>query len=390
MRPTIRIRLAAWYTALTAVTGLVLLGVTFLCVVPTLPTLMVPARPLDGMAHSQPVRLPQAATEVINIQARVGQSLLTWGGLALLGLAVLSACIGWLLAGRVLRPVRAVTSTARRVAERHLDERIGLIGPADELKELADTFDSMVERLERSFDGQRRFIANASHELRTPLTTTRALVEVAASADGNSEDTRRLCRKLLTVTAGQERLLDGLLALAHSETTIDRSTRIDLAELAEEAAGAHADTALGAGIELRTELSAAPLHGDPALLGRVVHNLVDNAVRYNIGAGGWVTIHSGTTRDGAATLSVTNSGPIIETEEVDSLFEPFRRLRYDRTRQPRGSGLGLSVVRAVVRAHHGSVRAHPRPHGGLTLQVTIPTRTGGEPQQQTGIGAVLG
>jgi signal transduction histidine kinase len=375
MRTTMRVRLAAWYTALTALTGLVLLGVTFLLVVPALPTFMAHAMTYDGMERA--VRAgtpPQAVTQVINVRAIVGESLLGWGGATLLGLAVLSACAGWALAGRVLRPVRVVTSTARRVAERHLHERIGMAGPTDELKELADTFDAMVERLERSFDGQRRFIANASHELRTPLATTRALVEVAVSAGGSSEDTRRLGAKLLTITAAQERLLDGLFALAHSETTIDRGTRLDLADLAAEATRAHADAALGAGISVRTDLSAAPLHGDPALLARVVHNLVDNAVRYNVGDGGWVTIHSGTTGDGAATLAVANSGPVVDGDDVGILFEPFRRLRYDRTRQPRGSGLGLSVVRAVVRAHHGTVLAQPRDGGGLTLRVTIPAR----------------
>ncbi|HWC79692.1 MAG TPA: HAMP domain-containing sensor histidine kinase [Pseudonocardiaceae bacterium] len=375
MRTTIRVRLAAWYTALTVLTGLILLAVTFLFVVPALPTLMAPAMTSAGLARrDQFVRLPQAVTEVVNVRSQVGASLLTWGGLTLLGLALASACVGWLLAGRVLRPVRAVTDTARRVAERHLHERIGLTGPADELKELADTFDSMVERLERSFDGQRRFIANASHELRTPLTTTRALVEVAVAAEGSSADTLRLGDKLLTVIAGQERLLDGLLALAHSETTIDRDTRIDLAELAAEAAHTHTGAALDAGIDLRTALSPAPLHGDPALLGRVVHNLIDNAIRYNVAATGWVAIHSGTSPDGAATLTVANSGSVIEANEVDSLFEPFRRVRYDRTHQPRGSGLGLSVVRAVVRAHHGTVEASPRNDGGLTLRVTIPAR----------------
>jgi signal transduction histidine kinase len=371
MRATIRMRLAAWCTALTALAGLVLLAVTYLLVVPELPGQATLAPTVD--ATPLPAgHLYRDATQVIDIRAQVGHSLLTWGALALLGAVMLSACVGWLLAGRMLRPVRAVTGTARRVAQRHLHERIALTGPADELKELADTFDSMLERLERSFDGQRRFIANASHELRTPLTTTRALVEVAVTASGSSEDTRRLGGKLLTITTAQERLLDSLLDLAHSETTIDRDTRIDLADLAAEATSAHADAARRAGIELRTELAAAPLHGDPALLSRVVHNLVDNAIRYNLPTGGWITVHSATTRENTATLSVANSGPVIDPDDTAALFEPFRRLRYDRTHQPRGSGLGLSVVRAVVRTHHGSVQARPRSDGGLTMSIVIP------------------
>jgi signal transduction histidine kinase len=210
--------------------------------------------------------------------------------------------------------------------------------------------------------------------MRTPLTTAKALVEVAVAVSTSSEDVHRLGGKLLTVIAGQGRLLDGLLALAYSETTLDRGTRVDFAELA--AAGVHAygDEARDAGIELRTALSPAPLYADLVLLGRVVHDLVDNAVRYNVRRRGWVTIRSGGEPDCTATVSVTNSGPVVEATEVESLFEPFRRLRYDRIRQPCGSGLGLSIVGAVVRAHFGAVRAGPREGGGLTLHVRIPTR----------------
>lgn len=372
-RAPIRVRLAASHTALTTLTGLILLGVTFLFVVPRLPALMTPAvQCTEQTCGGQFVPPPQSGVGVVDIRQAVGESLLTWGGLGLLALVLAGACVGWLLAGRLLRPVWAVTDTARRIAHRNLHERIGLTGPTDELKELADTFDSMVERLERSFDGQHRFIANASHELRTPLTTAKALVEVAVAAPTSSEDVHRLGGKLLTVIAGQERLLDGLLALAYSETTLDRDTRVDLAELAAAAVHAYGDKAREAGIELRTALSPAPLYADPVLLGRVVHNLVDNAIRYNVRHRGWVTIHSGVEPDCTATISVTNSGPVVEATEVESLFEPFRRLRYDRARQPRGSGLGLSIVRAVVGAHLGTVRADPREGGGLTLHVRIP------------------
>ena len=374
MRPSIRVRLAAWYIGLTALSGLVLLGITFLLVVPALPTLMVHVQsvPMDTDRIS-PANTQAIAAEAVNIRAQVGSSLVTWGSVTLLALAVLSACVGWLLSGRMLRPVRAVTSTARRVAERNLHERIALTGPPDELKELADTFDAMVARLERSFDGQRRFIANASHELRTPLTTARAVAEVAATAPNASPDARRLGAKLLTITTAQERLLDSLLALAHDETTIDRGTEVDLAELAADAADIHAEAARDAGIELRTELTPAPLLGDSALLARMVHNLVDNAIRYNVTEQGFVTVHS-RLNAGAAQLAVVNSGPAIDPADATTLFEPFRRLRYDRTQHPRGSGLGLSVVRAVVRAHQGSVSAQPRTEGGLAMRVSIPVR----------------
>jgi signal transduction histidine kinase len=373
MALTIRIRLTAWYTAMTALTGVAVLGVTALLVLPALPSSAVRAMPL-GQAE-QALRsglLPVQGSPVIHIRTRVGDSVLAWGGLTLLVLALLSMCVGHLLAGRMLRPVRAVTSAARQVADRHLHERIGLAGPEDELKELADTFDTMVARLERSFTDQRRFIANASHELRTPLTTLRALVEVAVSSDHSSPDTRRLGAKLLTVITAQNHLLDGLLALAHSEFTIDGETEVDLADLAEQATTTHADAALAAGVELKTGLAPAPVPGDPALLATVVHNLVDNALRYNVAEQGWITVHSRTSEDGSAVLTVANSGPVINPDEVTTLFEPFRRLRYDRTQQPRGSGIGLAVVHAVVSAHHGTVRAQPHPDGGLTMTVTMP------------------
>jgi len=368
MRPSIRVRLAAWYTVLTTLTGLALFGVTFLLLRPVLPTAVARTR----LVPTEPDTWNPAVTEVIDVRAQVETALATWGGLILVVLALLSACVGWVLAGRVLRPVRAVTDTARRIAERHLHERIGLTGPDDELKELADTFDEMLGRLERSFDGQRWFIANASHELRTPLTTARAVVEVAVTAPGASQDIRKLGGKLLTITTAQERLLDSLLALAHDEATIARDTRVDLADLAAEAAAAHAEVARDAGINLRTELSSAPLLGDAALLARVVHNLVDNGIRYNVPADGWVTVHSGTDGNGAARLSVINSGPPIDPADVTTLFEPFRRLRHDRSGHPKGCGLGLSVVRAVVRAHQGTVFAHPLTHGGLAVRVSLP------------------
>ena len=376
MRPLIRLRLAVWYTGLTTLTGLILLGLTFLLVVPTLPTLMAYAKavPDDPFASSGLIDHPAGgvAVQLVDVRARVGTDIVTWGCLALLALALLSACAGWLLAGRVLRPVRAVTTAARRIAERNLHERIALTGPADELKELADTFDAMVARLERSFDGQRRFVANASHELRTPLTTARAVAEVAATAPNASPDARLLGTRLMTIAVAQERLLDSLLALAHDESTIDRSGKVDLAELAGEAIAAHAQTARKADVELRADLTGAPLLGDPALLTRVVHNLVDNAIRYNLPTGGWVTVRTDMTSEGHARLSITNNGPTIDQADASAMFEPFRRLRYDRATHPRGSGLGLSVVRAVAQAHHGTAVAEPCAEGGLTVRVVIP------------------
>ncbi|MBS2550955.1 HAMP domain-containing histidine kinase [Catenulispora sp. NL8] len=375
-RPSIQLRLASWYTALTILTGLILLVLVYLLVVPSLPNFLAVAR-ATPFNPANTVPAPRSSTSVAvspyNLRGRVGTSIITLGAVALLALAVLSACLGWLLAGRVLDPVRAVTATARRIAERNLHERIALKRPADELKELADTFDAMVGRLERSFDGQRRFVANASHELRTPLATARAVAEVAATAPNASPDARRLGTRLLTIAVAQERLLDSLLALAQDESTIDRTARVDLAVLAVEAVAAHQHSARAAGVELHTELVAAPLLGDSALLTRVVHNLVDNAIRYNRAEDGWVRIRVGAAEDGRARLCIVNPGSMIDPSDASALFEPFRRLHHDRTDHPRGSGLGLSVVRVVVQAHHGTVHAEPRAGGGLAVHVALPT-----------------
>ncbi|MDQ3787487.1 MAG: HAMP domain-containing protein, partial [Actinomycetota bacterium] len=244
----------------------------------------------------------------------------TWSLAATGGIGVIAGGLGWLLAGRALRPLRKITATARRVADdSNLHERITLNGPEDEIKELADTFNAMLARLDRAFDGQRRFVANASHELRTPLTINRTLIQVALDAPDLPESTRRLGTTLLEVNQRHERLIDGLLVLASSDQALAEQQPVDLADTARHV------TALATGIEIRTSLSAAPVLGDPVLLERLTHNLLDNAIRYNIPEGGWVAVTTGTT-DGHACLTVENTGPAVPGDEIDGLFEPFRRL----------------------------------------------------------------
>jgi signal transduction histidine kinase len=302
-------------------------------------------------------------------------SLLTQGSIALALVGVVAVGFGWLMADRVLRPLHQITETAGRIAQADgvgggLHERIALAGPPDEITKLAGTFDSMLERLDRSFDGQRRFVANASHELRTPLAINRALIELAVTKADASADTRQLGEALLTINARHERLIDGLLTLADSENTLTERTRIDLAEVAGHVTHQAGEAAREAGLDLSTLLETAPTTGDPVLLERLVQNLVENAIRHNRAGG---SLHVGTrTVDGLAEVVISNTGPVIAPYELDTIFQPFRRLARDRNGSERGAGLGLSIVRAVARAHGGRAVASPQDGGGLIVTVTLP------------------
>jgi len=299
--------------------------------------------------------------------------------LILLGfVGVIAGGFGWLLAGQALRPLRQITATARRVADRSLHERVALAGPNDEIKELADTLDAMLERLDRSFDSQRRFVANASHELRTPLTINRTLVEVAIADPQANESLRQLGARLLAVNQRHERLVDGLLTLASSEEGVTERIPVDLADIARNITTEFQDAAQHAVVEIRTYLQPALVAGDPVLLERLIQNLVDNAVRYNLPEHGWITVTT-EVADDYAHLTVENTGQPVPPHEVSGLFEPFRRLSTTErladsanTSISRGAGLGLSIVQAVTHAHGGDVHASPREDGGLTVRVRIP------------------
>ncbi|EHB57880.1 integral membrane sensor signal transduction histidine kinase [Mycolicibacterium rhodesiae JS60] len=293
--------------------------------------------------------------------------------LAVVGLAAFA--FGWALAGRALQPLQEITATARRVVDRNLHERISLSGPSDEIKELADTFDAMLERLDRAFDSRYRFVANASHELRTPLAINRTVIEVALEDPDLGESTRHLAETLLGVNKRHERLIDGLLVLASSDQRIDRMVHVELAEAANRAIADVRQQAAEAGVQITSTINSAGVPGDPALLQRLIDNLVDNAVRYNIPSGGWVHI-SVAADSRAAWIRVENAGPVISPADVDLMFEPFRRLaNEDQQADPAvfsGAGLGLSIVRAVAHAHGGRVQATPGPRGGLTVEVVLP------------------
>ncbi|WP_217171424.1 cell wall metabolism sensor histidine kinase WalK [Streptomyces sp. AC512_CC834] len=300
----------------------------------------------------------------------------TQGGIALGIVGAAAGGLGWLVAGRVLTPLHRVTDTAARiaaapVADRGLHERIALTGPDDEVKDLADTFDTMIERLGRSFDDQRRFVANASHELRTPLTIGRALVEMAMHRKTASDDVKQVGEQLLDINARHERLISGLLLLADAESHIPEPTPVDLAEVVSHVVAISAEEAGKAGIAVYAEPGTAPTVGDPQLLESMVKNLVDNGIRHNTtDVGGWVRVVS-RSRDDHVEIEVSNTGPDVPAYEIPSLFQPFRRLGTERLVTAKGSGLGLSIVRAIARAHRGNVTAHPNKTGGLTVTVTL-------------------
>ncbi|NUT36236.1 MAG: HAMP domain-containing histidine kinase [Hamadaea sp.] len=393
-RWSLRVRLTVLYGGLFFLAGAMLLGVTYFLVERSLDAKMgmrsaavdIDLRP--GRADSvgtvtingQEIDIAKALADFRAQQEQFRKdtldSLVTGGAIALLGVGVIAGAFGWLVAGRALQPLSRITETARRIAsspDRGLHERIALAGPRDEVKELADSFDTMLERLDRSFDGQRRFVANASHELRTPLALNRALVELAVTRPEAQDETRRLGASLLSVNERHERLIDGLLTLAESETAVTETTQVDLAEIAEHVLEESAAAAETAGVSVATHLETAPTNGDAVLLERLAQNLVDNAIRHNVPADGWLSVHTAVV-DGHARLVVENSGAVVPRYDIEALFQPFRRLRNERARggPERGFGLGLSIVRAVARAHGGDVTASPRAGGGLTVTVTLP------------------
>jgi signal transduction histidine kinase len=316
--------------------------------------------------------LTAAVQQCMENQRQVAlEALLNRSLLALLGLAVAAFAFGYVMAGRVLSPLERITRTAQRVAGSDLHRRIELDGPDDELKELADTFDQMLDRLDRAFTAQQRFVANASHELRTPLAINRTLLEVQLSDPGASPEVVQLGKTLLATNERSEQLVEGLLLLARSENEIVDRKPVDLAEVASRAVEQARGEAQERGVELRGVRRPAYVQGNGVLLERVALNLVQNAVRYNVPRDGWVSVGT-RAQPGQAVLVVENTGPAVPAYEVDNLFEPFRRLRTERTGSDRGVGLGLSIVRSVVRAHGGTVTARPREEGGLVVRVTLP------------------
>jgi signal transduction histidine kinase len=286
-------------------------------------------------------------------------------------LAVVALGIGWLIAGRVLRPLRKITATARDISAGNLDQRLALDGPDDEFRQLGRTLDGLFGRLEASFQAQRHFVANASHELRTPLTAEKTLLQVALADPGaTTAALRSACEKALQWNGQQERLIDGLLTLASSERGIEAWEPFDLAGTAAKAILDRQEEADRRAIRIDATLTSAPVTGDPALAGSLLANLVSNAIRHNLD-GGRVEISTGIT-DGRAVVTVSNTGPLVAPGEVSRLFQPFQRQGAQRLRQAGGHGLGLAIVSAIAAVHGAGIEAGARPEGGLVITVSFP------------------
>lgn len=357
-RPTLRLQLTLLYAGPFLLSGAALLTI----VLPqTKQTVPAGFQPNPGPAPSQGTDLHR---------------LLTASAVGLAVMVVIALVLGWLIAGRFLRPLRTITATARDISASNLHRRLGLGGRDDEFTELGATLDDLFERLEASFASQRRFVANASHELRTPLTAERTLLQVAlADPAATAETLRSTCQDVLALGQQQERLIEALLTLASSERGIEQREPLDLADIAGKVIPARQQEAQRRGIHLDATLATAPAAGDPNLVESLVANLVDNALRHNT-AGGWIQIAT-TTTAGRATITVKNTGPVIPPGEVERLFQPFQRLGSERIRHTDGRGLGLAIVRAIVSAHGATLIPRARPEGGLDIEVSFPdTGTG--------------
>jgi signal transduction histidine kinase len=375
---SVRVKLTAWYGALFLLAGLVLVVINYLLVQSTLPDPARVALSTVGSAdltYGVPAEtVPAAGVAMRLVSGSLDEyrdstlsTLVVGSAIALVATAALAVLFGWLMAGRALRPLHDITSAARRLEAGKLDRRINLEGPPDELKELADTFDGMLDRLAESFDSQKRFVANASHELRTPLAVQRTLVEVAMADPEVTPELRKLGTHLLHTNERSERMIEGLLILARSDRGLTARAPVRLDEVVAAVVRATAAQAASAGVKVETRLRPRVVAGDPVLLERLVTNLVVNAITYNA-SGGWVYVEV----RGDPALEVRNSGPVVPPGAVPTLFEPFRRVGSERTGDTRNAGLGLSIVRSVAQAHGGYADAQPGRRGGLTVTVHLP------------------
>lgn len=375
---SVRTKLTAWYGGLFLLAGLVLVVINYLLVQSTLPdpaqfaSTSVGGDAAFGVTQRFDAAAPAPAVQLVSgslVEYRTStlSTLVVGSAVALVVTAALAVLFGWLMAGRALRPLHDITSTARRLEAGKLDRRINLEGPPDELKELADTFDGMLDRLAESFDSQKRFVANASHELRTPLAVQRTLIEVAMAGPEVPPELRKLGTHLLHTNERSERMIEGLLVLARSDRGLHARTPVRLDEVVTSVVRATSAQAASAGVTVETRLRARTVAGDRVLLERLVTNLVVNAITYNA-SGGWVYVEV----RGDPALEVRNSGPVVPPEAVPTLFEPFRRAGPERTGDTRNAGLGLSIVRSVAQAHGGRAEAQPGRRGGLTVTVRLP------------------
>jgi signal transduction histidine kinase len=362
-----RLRLTLLYSGMFLVLGTAVIAIIFFAV--------RFGTGIEQVRQAQAVPGAPGGTHVISVAVTQRSAdlavLLVASWITLAVTAAASAPLGWFAAGRVLRPLREMTDAARAISAGNLHQRLSVAGPDDEFKQLGDTVDDLLARLEGSFAAQRRFVANAAHELRTPLTLERTLLQVAlADPHASATTLRAACDELLASGRSQERLLESLLTLATSERGLERRDVIDLTAVARDALERAAGGIEHRQLELHADLAPATIVGDQALVARLVGNLIDNALRYNR-PGGIVDVETAT-ESGIVTFSVANDGPPVPTGEMQRLFEPFQRLQPRRTASDESHGLGLSIVRAIATAHGAEVRAEPRAGGGLVVTIGFP------------------
>jgi signal transduction histidine kinase len=401
-RRTVRLRMTLLYGGLFLISGAALLAITYVLVRhsiggPLKGSSFIPSPDgsLDAPRNSQsPLPVPppgqlggQAYFDILSVKMEeaVGRQksaamhqLLVNSGIALALMSVISIVLGWIVAGRILRPLRTITTAARDISATNLHQRLALNGPADELKELGDTFDGLLSRLEASFQAQRQFVANASHELRTPLARQRALGQVAlADPDANVESLRTAHERILAAGTQQERLIEALLTLTRSHVGIEVRHPFDLAQLTHEVVDSRRAETDHRSVTIRPSISPALAAGHRPLAERLVTNLVDNAIRHNTPQGK-VEITTQTV-DGQAVLTVANTGPVVPPEATEQIYQPFQRLGASRTGRGEGIGLGLSIVQAIATAHDATITTSARPEGGLIITVAFPAMSNKEP-----------
>jgi len=376
---SVRLGLTTLYTVFFLISGVGLSAVTFGLVVHSTGRVTCAAPVPSGIptpAGGGDVG-PCGAVHIAQGQASPGQQhasdlhhLLISSGIALAAMTVAAVWLGWIMSGRVLRPIRTMTTATRQISAYNLHARLAIKGTQDEVKDLADTIDDLLGRLEAAFAAQRRFIANAAHELSTPLTLERALLEVALAEPGASAASLRVaCEEVLISNQDQGRLIESLLTLATSERGLDRWESVELGGLARQAIDRRQTEAVHRGVHVRASLAPAHVAGNGNLIERLVANLLDNALRYNVPEG-WIEVAASSV-EGRAVLSVRNSGPVVPPDEVDRLFRPFQRLGRERTGGTDGHGLGLSIVQAIAIAHGAELVVRARPEGGLDVRVNF-------------------
>jgi signal transduction histidine kinase len=380
-RTTVRGRLTLLYGSVFLASGIALLSITYILVddaIRRFAGVPVPARHTPGSSplhqmKAASVRVPAALSRLLQAQRTLDlHSLLLGSSIALGVMTVVSVLAGWLIAGRILRPLRTITNTARHISQDSLGQRLALQGPRDELHDLGEVIDGLLERLQTAFEAQRHFVANAAHELRAPLTLERATLQVTLADPGLTLGTlRAACEEVIDSGRQQEQLIEALLTLARSQRGLDHTQPLDLAVIAADLASSRTHTA-AAGVHLHLALGPAPVCGDPQLIQRLVANLLDNALCYNHPGG---SVHMATDdHAGGARLTVTNTGPAVPPDQIARLLEPFQRIAPSRTGQHDGLGLGLSIVQAISKAHRARLLVNAGQGGGLIVEIRFPAR----------------